>query len=145
MIEYLKAGDMVTALELIRISHAGDLDREVEDEVLAGLADGAERGEQRARLRFLPGGYGRMTPAYDRLVRVVNDFLAKRGAAAGAVQRLGAGWGGNIGGLIRREFIDGAQREAFADLLRAELGGEPEIVVAVPGEGASLLVGPWEV
>lgn len=145
MIEYLKAGDMVTALELIRISHAGDLDREVEDEVLAGLADGAERGEQRARLRFLPGGYGRMTPAYDRLVRVVNDFLAERGAAAGAVQRLGAGWGGNIGGLIRREFIDGAQREAFADLLRAELGGEPEIVVAVPGEGASLLVGPGEV
>ncbi|MEE3257999.1 MAG: hypothetical protein VX293_02200, partial [Candidatus Latescibacterota bacterium] len=107
--------------------------------------DGAERGEQRARLRFLPGGYGRMTPAYDRLVRVVNDFLAERGAAAGAVQRLGAGWGGNIGGLIRREFIDGTQREAFADILRAELGGEPEIAVAVPGEGAGLLSGWGEV
>lgn len=142
MLAYLKAGDMATALELIRISHDGDLDREVEDEVLAQLAEGAERGEERARLRFLPGGYGRMTPAYDRTVRVVNRFLTAAGPEAGAVQRLGAGWGGNIGGLVRREFIDGDRRAAFAAMLRAELGHEPALAVAVPGQGADLLAAP---
>lgn len=142
MLEYLNAGNMVTVLELIRLSHQGDLDLEVEDEVLIELMQRALRGEQRAQLRFLPGGYGRMTPAYDRLVRVVNEFLMAVGPEAGAVQRLGAGWGGNIGGMVRREFIDGPQREAFAAMLRSELGKEPEITVAAPGEGAGLLAGP---
>ena len=142
MLEYLNAGDMATALELIRISHDGDLDTEVEDDVLTELGARAANGEDRAQLRFLPGGYGRMTPEYDRLVQVVNDFLSAAGAEAGAVQRLGAGWGGNIGGLVRREFVEGAQREAFAQLLRAELGGVPEMTVAVPGEGAGLLTSP---
>ena len=139
MLAYLNAGDMATALELIRISHDGDLDREVEDEVLAQLAVRAERGEERAQLRFLPGGYGRMTPAYDRTVRVVNRFLTAEGPTAGAVQRLGAGWGGNIGGLVHRAFVDGDRRDTFAAMLRMELGHEPELAVAVPGEGAGLL------
>jgi len=142
MLEYLNAGDMATALELIRISHDGDLDTEVEDDVLTELGARAANGEDRAQLRFLPGGYGRMTPEYDRLVQVVNDFLSAAGAEAGAVQRLGAGWGGNIGGLVRREFVEGAQREAFEQLLRAELGGVPEMTVAVPGQGAGLLTSP---
>lgn len=142
MLAYLNAGDMTAALELIRISHAGDRDREVEDEVLARLAVRAERGEGRAKLRFLRGGYGRMTPAYDRRVRVVNGFLAAAGPTAGAVQRLGAGWGGNIGGLVHRKFVDGERRAAFADMLHAELGYEPELAAVVPGEGAGLLVAP---
>ena len=142
MLAYLNAGDMATALELIRISHDGDLDREVEDEVLAQLAEQAERGEERAQLRFLPGGYGRMTPAYDRTVRVVNRFLTAEGPTAGAVQRLGAGWGGNIGGLVHRAFVDGDRRDAFAAMLQAELGHEPELAMAVPGEGAGLLAAP---
>ena len=142
MLAYLKAGDMATALDLIRISHDGDWDREVSDEVLAQLAERAERGEARAQLRFLPGGYGRMTPAYDRTVRVVNQFLAAEGPTAGAVQRLGAGWGGNIGGLVHRAFVDGERRAAFADVLRTELGHEPALGVAVPGQGAGLLAAP---
>ena len=142
MLSCLNAGDMATALELIRISHDGDLDREVADEVLAELAARAERGAARAQLRFLPGGYGRMTPAYDRTVRVVNRFLAAAGPTAGAVQRLGAGWGGNIGGLVHRAFVDGERRAAFAEMLCAELGHEPELAMAVPGEGAGLLVAP---
>ena len=142
MLASLEAGDMARALELIRISHAGDLDREVEDEVLAQRAEQAERGQARAKLRFLPGGYGRMTPAYDRRVRAVNRFLAAEGPTAGAVQRLGAGWGGNIGGLVHRAFLDGDRRAAFADMLRAELGYEPALAAAVPGEGAGLLAAP---
>ena len=142
MLAYLNAGDMATALELIRISHDGDLDREVEDEVLAQLVERAERGEERAELRFLPGGYGRMTPTYDRTVRVVNQFLAAEGPTAGAVQRLGAGWGGNIGGLVHRAFVDGERCAAFTDMLQTELGHEPELAMAVPGEGAGLLAAP---
>ncbi len=142
MLEYLNEGDTSTALELIRLSHDGDLDIEIEDQVLAELGERAEHSEVRAQLRFLPGGYGRMTPAYDRLVRVVNNFLDTAGSEAGSVQRLGAGWGGNIGGLVRRAFVEGDQREGFQQMLRAEFGGEPEWTVAVPGEGAGLLVGP---
>ena len=142
MLAYLNAGDMATALELIRISHAGDRDREVGDEVLTRLAARAERGEGRAKLRFLPGGYGRMTPAYDRSVRAVNRFLAAEGPTAGAVQRLGAGWGGNIGGLVHRAFVDGDRRAAFADMLHAELGYEPVLAAVVPGEGAGVLAAP---
>ena len=142
MLEYLNAGNMVTALELIRISHDGDLDEEVEDRVLLDLIEGAKRGDERAQLRFLPGGYGRMTTAYDRLVRVVNDFLSSMGSEAGSVQRLGAGWGGNIGGLVRREFIEGDKRGDFVKILQTALGGDPEITVAVPGEGAGLLYLP---
>lgn len=142
MLAYLNAGDMATALELIRISHDGDLDREVEDEVLAQLVERTQRGEARAQLRFLHGGYGRMTPAYDRAVRVVNRFLTAQGPTAGAVQRLGAGWGGNMGGLVHRTFIDGKRRAALAELLRSKLGCEPELTAAVPGEGAGLLAAP---
>ena len=138
MIDYLNAGDMTTALELIRISHRGDFDVEVGDGELRELAVGAGRGDERARLRFLPGGYGRMTPAYDRLVQVVNAFLVERGA----VQRLGAGWGGNIGGLIHRDFIDGPQAGELAEFLRGALAGAFDMVVATPGEGAALLARP---
>ena len=138
MIDYLNAGDMTTALELIRISHRGDFDVEVGDGELRELAAGAGRGDERARLRFLPGGYGRMTPAYDRLVQVVNAFLGERGA----VQRLGAGWGGNIGGLIHRDFIDGPKAGELAEFLRGALGGAFDMVVATPGEGAALLARP---
>ena len=138
MLDYLNAGDMTTALELIRISHRGDFDVEVEDGELRDLAKGAERGDERALLRFLPGGYGRMTPAYDSLVQVVNAFLGEHGA----VQRLGAGWGGNIGGLIHKDFVHGPQAGQLADLLRGELGGEFDMAVATPGEGAALIARP---
>ena len=79
-----------------------------------------------------------MTPAYDRLVQEVNAFLGERGA----VQRLGAGWGGNIGGLIHRDFIDGLQAGELTCFLHDALGAECDMVVATPGEGAALLVQP---
>jgi len=144
MIEYLNAGDMPAAFELIRISHEGDLDAEVEDEVLADLVARVDRGEQRAGLRFLPGGYGRMTPPYDRLVRLANDFLVGCGATVGSVQRLGAGWGGNIGGLIHRDFIDSERGREFVDRLSSVIGHEPEMAMIAAGEGAVLLLAPQE-
>ncbi|MEW6751717.1 MAG: galactokinase family protein [Candidatus Latescibacterota bacterium] len=145
LLEYINAGDMPTALELIRVSHDGDLDQEVEDAVLADREARARRGEERARLCFLPGGYGRMTPAYDRVVRLINAFLLERGgASAGSVQRFGAGWGGNIGGLVRRQFVEGERQDELRRLLREELGLEvdPAACVATPGEGAGLLEAP---
>jgi len=142
MREYLNAGRLATALQLVQLAHDGDLDREVSDEDLEGRRRAALAGQEAGRLCFMPGGYGRMTPAYDRVVRVINQYLGERGGPeAGAVQRLGAGWGGNVGGLVRREFLSGGEREGFARLLREELGIEVELekCQALPGEGACLL------
>ena len=133
---------MATALELARISHIGDFDREVEQSELASLSQLAYAGDHRGRLCFLPGGYGRMTPEYDLAVRRVNEYLIETGGLeAGAVQRLGAGWGGNMGGLINRDYIYGTGRDPFARFLADELGieGPIERCVATPGRGAGLV------
>lgn len=145
VIEYMNAGEMRTALELARIAHEGDQDREVEDATLAELEARARRGDERARLCFLPGGYGRMTPEYDRVVQVINDFLLQAGGpVAGSVQGFGAGWGGNVGGIVDREFLTGAQRRDFQHLLHHELSiqQDPAECVATPGEGACLVRPP---
>ena len=86
-----------------------------------------------------------MTDAYDRVVTTLNEFLLSYGADAGAIQRLGAGWGGNVGGLISRRFLQGEERAALERLVSEDLGLPPldlERSVATPGEGASLLPGP---
>jgi galactokinase len=146
MLGYLNEGRLATALQLVRLAHDGDLDREVSDADLEARRRVALAGEEAGQLCFLPGGYGRMTPAYDRVVRVVNQYLAERGGAeAGAVQRLGAGWGGNVGGLVRRELLSGEEGRGFERLLRQELGIEAELeqCQALPGEGACLLKAAW--
>ncbi len=145
MLEYLNVGRLATALQLVQIAHDGDLDREVSDEDLEQRRQAALAGEEKGQLCFLPGGYGRMTPAYDRVVRVINQYLAEQGGPeAGAVQRLGAGWGGNVGGLVRREFLSGDEGSKFERLLREELGIEIALdrCQALPGEGACLLLAP---
>ncbi len=142
LLDYLSRGDMATALELARISHVGDFDREVEVDELDACIGRAEAGDERGRLCFLPGGYGRMTPEYDLAVRRVNEYLIETGGlSAGALQRLGAGWGGNMGGLIRRAYIFGDARAHFARFLAEELGIETplEDCVASPGQGAELV------
>ncbi len=144
---YLERGDMATALELARISHTGDFDREVEVDELDRLSRSVDEGDERGRLCFLPGGYGRMTPEYDLAVRRVNEYLIETGGLlAGSLQRLGAGWGGNMGGLIHRDYIYGPQRVHFERFLAEELGIDSplERCVAVPGEGAGLVSLPAE-
>jgi galactokinase len=145
MLEYMNDGNMETALELVRISHDGDRDQEVSGAQLEALQQGARRGDGRVGLCFLAGGYGRMTPEYDRVVRQINQFLLDEGGAdAGALQRLGAGWGGNVGGLVKREFVLGDKRQAFSRLLNHELGIQDDLdaCVATPGEGACLFGAP---
>jgi len=142
MIEFMGTGDMATAFELARISHAGDYDEETTNAQLDDLEKLARAGDTRGQLCFLPGGYGRMTPEYDRAARVVNEFLQRRGGpTAGAVQRLGAGWGGNVGGLVLADFVSGPWRAEFEELLAGELGIRADLAgsIAVPGEGACLL------
>jgi hypothetical protein len=85
-----------------------------------------------------------MTEAYDRVVTALNEFLQGYGADAGAVQRLGAGWGGNLGGLISRRFLDGDDRVAWEAAI-ADLGlpaADLDSSVATPGDGACLLTPP---
>lgn len=142
MVEYMRSGDMATAFELARISHAGDYDEETTDAQLDDLERLARAGAPRGQLCFLPGGYGRMTPAYDRAACAVNEFLQQKGGpTAGAVQRLGAGWGGNIGGLVLADFVRGPWRAEFEALLKDELDIDADMdrSIAVPGEGACLL------
>ena len=142
--DLLAAGDVATAFELVRLSHAGDRDAEVTREELASLARASLRGGPRGRLAFVAGGYGRMTEDYDRVVTTLNDFLEGYGKDAGAVQRLGAGWGGNLGGLISRRFLAGPERDALEGVIAA-LGlpaADLDRSVATPGEGACLLTPP---
>ena len=144
IVDFLAAGDVSTAFELVRISHAGDYDTEVSEQELAALAQ-FQITDPRARLAFIPGGYGRMTDAYDRVVTTLNDFLSSHGSDAGAIQRLGAGWGGNVGGLISRRFLQGQDRLALERLVTEELGLPPldlEHSIATPGAGACLLSSP---
>jgi galactokinase len=143
-VDYLAAGDLPTVFELVRLSHEGDYDEEVEDAELEQIAQRAAAGDPRGRLAFVPGGYGRMTPAYDQFVVALNDFLSSYGQDAGAIQRLGAGWGGNVGGLISRRFLAGDERQALERLLRDDLGVHVDLdsCVATPGQGAGLLPAP---
>ena len=143
-VDFLAAGDVATAFELVRLSHAGDRDTEVTQAQLAAVADTAGRGDPRGRLAFVAGGYGRMTPAYDRAATALNDFLMGHGPEAGAVQRLGAGWGGIVGGLISRRFLEGPERAELEGVI-AELGlpsADLDRSVATPGQGACLLTPP---
>ena len=147
MVAYMNAGDMGTALELVRISHAGDRENEVTDEDLRSRQAVAREGTDRADLCFLPGGYGRMTPDYDRVATTINDFLLDSGGrTAGSVQRLGAGWGGNVGGLVRKEYVAGSRRSDLEGLLQRDLDIDCDLAscIASPGEGACLLSPPAE-
>jgi galactokinase len=144
MLQFLAAGDVKTAFELVRISHAGDYDTEVTEDELTRLAQ-QPSDDPRSRLAFVPGGYGRMTDAYDRVVLTLNQFLLSHGEDAGAVQRLGAGWGGNVGGLISRRFLQGEARAQLERVVCDDLG-LPELdlerSIATPGAGACLLAPP---
>ena len=143
MVTLIASGRMQEALELIRISHAGDRDREVELQELERLQRRAEAGEEGLGLALIPGGYGRMTEAYDRVVGCINDYLqSSRLAEAGAVQRLGAGWGGNIGGLVRTELVSGPLAVEFRRFLHDELALDDTPNPTVPGEGACLVPAP---
>ena len=107
----LQGGNVNRVLNLIRISHRGEGDADLSDEEIEDLMKRAKLGLDECDLCYQPGGYGRMTPAYDRVAADVNDFLGRSaGDNAGAVQRLGAGWGGSIGGLVRRSWF-GSQRD----------------------------------
>ena len=60
-----------------------------------------------------------MTPEYDRVVGTVNRCLVEAGGEeAGAVQRLGAGWGGRAGGLVRRDCVEGEPAKQLAAAVR---------------------------
>ncbi|MEE2656979.1 MAG: galactokinase family protein [Candidatus Latescibacterota bacterium] len=144
-VEYLGEGDVETAFELVQLSHAGDREQEVEESELEKIGRLADRGERRGRLAFVAGGYGRMTEEYDRFVIAVNEFLQSKGCDQGAVQRLGAGWGGNAGGLISRRFLEDREWRSELEALLVRLGiefADLDANVASPGEGACLLTPP---
>ena len=60
------------------------------------------------------------------------------------MQGFGAGWGGNIGGIVRRDYVTGDRKAEFSRLLRDELGlqEDPAACIATPGEGVCLVRAP---
>jgi len=142
----LDHADMESVFELVRLSHAGDRDLEVSDEMLRDVARRSSESAAGARdLAYLPGGYGRMTPAYDRVCFRINNFLLEHGGPqAGAIQRLGAGWGGQVGGLLHDDFVYGDGGAHLEEFMDRELGLNRSLGQAVisPGEGACLLSAP---
>ena len=148
--ELLETGDVESVFELVRISHQGDRDLEVTDEMLRSVVRndaGRVPGGGSRELAFVPGGYGRMTPAYDRVCVGIDEFLLEQGGRqAGAIQRLGAGWGGQVGGLIRDDFLSGEGGERLQEFIERELGLQVDLREAVvsPGAGACLLEPPRE-
>ena len=139
---------MESVFELVRCSHQGDRDLEVSDDMLAEVARAsAEAGtDRRSRaLAHLSGGYGRMTPEYDRVCVAINDFLLEHGGRnSGAIQRLGAGWGGQVGGLIHEDFVTGEDGARLQEFMEQELGLKAVLRQSVvsPGAGACLLSPP---
>ena len=78
-------------------------------------------------------------------VTVINDYLLGDGGdTAGSVQGFGAGWGGNIGGIVHRDYVTGAKKDDFSALLRDEFGitDDPAACIATPGEGVCLVQPP---
>ena len=64
-----------------------------------------------------------MTPEYDRVCVDINDFLLEHGGrGAGAIQRLGAGWGGQVGGLLHEDFVFGEGGARLQEFMEQSLG-----------------------
>lgn len=137
--DLLQSAEMEKVFDLVRCSHAGDRDEEVTDSMLEEVA-----GSEMA-LANMPGGYGRMTPEYDRVCVGINEYLLKQdGREAGAIQRLGAGWGGQVGGLVHEDFVSGKYSAGLQEFMGQELGLHAVLrhAVVLPGEGACLLTAP---
>ena len=134
---FLRDGNVKRVLDLIRISHRGEGDVDVTNEEIEDLMERSHLGPDECALCYQPGGYGRMTPAYDRVAAKVNAFLGcSAGNSAGAVQRLGAGWGGSIGGLVERSSIPALGRYLEEDLgIQIPASG----LGVVPGSGAGTI------
>ncbi len=146
--DLLQEPDMESVFELVRCSHAGDRDLEVSDSMLVEVARASAEtgsGAGSRALANLPGGYGRMTPEYDRVCVAINEFLLEHGGReAGAIQRLGAGWGGQVGGLIHEDFVTGRYGSRLQEFMEQELGLKAALSRSVvsPGAGACLLTPP---
>ena len=144
--DLLVAGGMESVFELVRISHMGERDVEVTDHMLRDIASrSAGAGGDSDELAHLPGGYGRMTPEYDRVCVDINNFLLEHGGrGAGAIQRLGAGWGGQVGGLLHEDFVFGEGGARLQEFMEQSLGLHAILRQSIvsPGEGACLLAPP---
>ena len=156
--EFLKRNDIQGILELVRRSHDGDrvakFDREGNpvpwnpgafstderlDMLIATLRNEEASPEQieAAQLYWQPGGYERSIPQIDYLCDIVYHELGSYAAA----QIMGAGLGGDVEVLIRKDKID-ELRKVLEDKYFRRYGIDPVMTVVYPGQGACLLSTP---
>jgi len=149
-VDNLDSGDLVGFGELMRISHDGDrvvrhdcefraspydwttpdqeLERRIED-----LASEDPDRVRRAQIRWLPGGYACSTAEIDLLVDV-----ALRTPGVYGAQLAGAGLGGCMMALARRDAVPGLRRALTRAYYRPRKL-QPAIIVCSPVEGSGLI------
>jgi N-acetylgalactosamine kinase len=149
-VELLESGRIGEFGELMKISHDGDrvsrpgadgqyhiTETDCSDErigqLIADLRSENPRRVLRAQLFMQPGAYACSTPEIDQMV----DIAAGVPGVAGA-QIAGAGLGGCIMALVRRECV-GALRKALAAGYYRPRGLEPAAIPCAAVEGAGLV------
>ena len=156
--EFLKRRDIKGILKLVKRSHDGDrvakFDREGNrvpwnpgafstderlDRLIATLRnrDSTPEEIEEAQLYWQPGGYERSIPQIDHLCDIVDYELGSYAAA----QMMGAGLGGDVEVLIRRDKVEELRRILDEKYFKP-YGVEPRIAVTYPGQGACLLGTP---
>ena len=152
--EFLKRNDVKGILDLIRASHDGDrvakFDREGKrikwdpgvfstderlDRLISILRDKNSKPEdvEAAQLYWQPGGYERSVPQIDYLCDVVFYELGDYAAA----QIMGAGLGGDVEVLIRKEKISDLETVLLTRYFE-KYDIAPAITIVYPGQGACL-------
>lgn len=156
--DFLKRNDIEGILELVRRSQDGDraakFDREGNpipwdpgafsrderlEELISILRDEGSPPElvEAAQLYWQPGGYERSIPQIDYLCDVVDYELGEYAAA----QIMGAGLGGDVEVIIRRDKVPDL-REVLIERYFKPYGIDPVLTVVSPGEGACLFRPP---
>ncbi len=146
--QHLRRGETEAVLRLIETSHDGDRvalygpdgrqqpynpEQQYTDQALEKLAQAAEQGLEQAQLKWIPGAYQRSIPPIDHLCDIIRHRLKGHAAA----QILGAGLGGNIMIMIRRDKLPQLQ-QAYQEY-RETYGVKPTHIEIHPSQGASLL------
>jgi galactokinase len=149
-VELLESGRIGEFGELMKISHDGDrvsrpgsdgqyqpTETDCGDErigqLIADLQSENPRRVLRAQLFMQPGAYACSTPEIDRMVDIATGVPGVAGA-----QIAGAGLGGCIMALVRRESVP-ALRRALATGYYRPRGLEPAAIPCVAVEGAGLV------
>ena len=152
---FLKMGDISKILRLIEVSHDGDrvsiFDKELRkkkwdssifssneklDEYIRILTNSDDSvKKERVQLHWIPGGYGRSIEEID----FICDYIRNNYASYAAAQIMGAGLGGNVLVLVKREKAS-QMLNSLKDVYKEYYGIDLQYMEVKSGEGACVLL-----